>query len=54
MFCFAFGRSPFETAREGILRLAILNGRYNAPSDRRMRSNVFSQHFLDIIKVYDK
>ena len=28
LFCLAFGRSPFETSREGVLRLAILNGRY--------------------------
>lgn len=50
LFCLAFGRSPFESAREGVLRLAILNGRYTVPAGRRMRSAVFSQGYVDLIK----
>jgi serine/threonine kinase 16 len=30
-YCLAFGNSPFESAREGVLKLAILNARYNVP-----------------------
>ena len=32
MFCLSFGRSPFETSREGVLKLAILNGKYDTPA----------------------
>jgi len=49
LFCLAFGRSPFETAREGISRLAILNGRYQVPAGNRMRDCTFSQAFIDLI-----
>lgn len=49
MFCLAFGRSPFETAKEGVQRLAILNGRYNAPADRRNLDCVFSEKYLSLV-----
>ena len=32
LYCTAFGMSPFENNKEGVLRLAILNGRYSYPS----------------------
>ena len=31
LFCLSFGRSPFESPKEGVLRLAILNGKYSLP-----------------------
>ena len=48
LFCLAFGRSPFETAKEGVMRLAILNGKYTVPAGRRMRNCVYSE---DLEKV---
>ena len=45
MFCLAFGRSPFETPKEGVVRLGILNGRYQVPAGRRMRNCTFSEQF---------
>jgi hypothetical protein len=50
MFCLAFGRSPFETSKEGVLRLAILNGRYQAPAGNRMRQCTFSDAYMDLIQ----
>ena len=49
LFCFAFGRSPFETLREGVLRLAILNGTYTVPSGNRHRNIEFSSAFAKLI-----
>jgi serine/threonine kinase 16 len=49
MYCLAFGRSPFETAREGVLKLAILNAKYTVPAGNRNRDVVFSQDFVDLI-----
>ena len=31
LYCLAFGHSPFETSREGVLRLAILNVKWQTP-----------------------
>ncbi|EWM20724.1 serine threonine kinase isoform cra_a [Nannochloropsis gaditana] len=31
LYCLAYGRSPFESPTEGVLRLGILNGRYSFP-----------------------
>ena len=50
LFCLAFGHSPFESVREGVLRLAILNGRFTVPAGRRMRSVVFSEGFVALIQ----
>jgi hypothetical protein len=47
----AFGRSPFETPKEGIQRLGILNGKYTVPHDKRMRNVVFSDNFLYLIET---
>lgn len=48
LYALAFGRSPFETSREGILRLAILNGRYSIPFGQKMRDCIFSQDFVGL------
>ncbi len=50
LFCFAFGRSPFETAREGVLKLAILNGKFTIPAGQRMRDQNFSTGFVKLIQ----
>lgn len=31
LYCLAFGTSPFENSRDGVLRLAILNGKFSFP-----------------------
>lgn len=31
LYCLAFGTSPFESPREGVLKLAILNAKYSTP-----------------------
>ena len=50
MYCFAFGRSPFETTKDGVLKLAILNGKYTTPQGARNRDCVFSPRYLQIIQ----
>lgn len=50
MFCLAFGRSPFETSKEGVQKLAILNGRWSAPADLRMRDCSFRPSFVGLIE----
>lgn len=42
-------RSPFESKREGVLRLAIINGRYNYPPSMRMRDCTYSSAFKDLV-----
>jgi hypothetical protein len=50
LFCLAFGRSPFESPKEGVQKLAILNGRYTVPAGRRIRSTVFSEGYVALIQ----
>lgn len=50
LFCLAFGRSPFESPRDGVQKLAILNGRYTVPAGRRMRATVFSEGYVNLIQ----
>lgn len=50
MYCIAFGRSPFETTREGVLKLAILNGRFTIPAGGRIRNCVFSSGYISLIE----
>lgn len=50
MYCLAFGWSPFESKREGVMRLAIINGKYSYPNaERRMKNCVFSKGFCHLI-----
>lgn len=49
MFCLAFGYSPFETPKEGLSRLAILNARYFVPTGRRTRDCIFSEAYTGLI-----
>lgn len=49
MYCLAFGWSPFESKKEGVKRLAILNCKYSYPSDYRMRNIKFSEKFAKIV-----
>jgi serine/threonine kinase 16 len=50
MYCIAFGRSPFETAKEGVLRLAILNGRYSTPAGNRNKDCTYSDDYMELIE----
>jgi serine/threonine kinase 16 len=50
MFCLAFGRSPFETAKDGVQKLAILNGRWQPPPDLRMRDCIFQSRYVSLIE----
>mmetsp|Transcript_16582 Transcript_16582/g.24947 ORF Transcript_16582/g.24947 Transcript_16582/m.24947 type:complete len:537 (-) Transcript_16582:176-1786(-) len=50
MYCLAFGWSPFESPKEGVLKLAILNGRYSIPSQRRNRDTTFSAEYVELIE----
>jgi serine/threonine kinase 16 len=49
LYCLAFGWSPFESKREGVLRLAIVNGRYSYPSPMRMRDCAYSNVFKELV-----
>ena len=49
LYCLAFGLSPFESAKEGVLRLAILNGRFTFPAHYRNKDCQFSDRFADLI-----
>lgn len=49
LYCLAFGWSPFESKREGVLRLAIMNGRYSYPSPMRMRDCSYSNVFKELV-----
>ncbi|CAM9484570.1 unnamed protein product [Hapterophycus canaliculatus] len=35
LYAMAFGHSPFESPREGVMKLAILNGKFTIPRGRR-------------------
>lgn len=50
LFCLAFGRSPFETPKEGVMRLAILNGKFNYPPGMRNRDCNFSSDFASLVE----
>jgi len=49
-YCMAFGRSPFESPKEGVLRLAILNGKYPRPAGNRQKDCTYSNEFMDLIQ----
>ena len=49
LYCLAFGHSPFESPKEGILRLAILNGRFSYPAHYRHRDCQFSEAFVSLV-----
>lgn len=50
LFCLAFGRSPFET-KDGVQRLAILNGKFSMPSGRIYRGCTYSEQFEIMINA---
>lgn len=50
LYCLAFGHSPFETPSEGVLKLGIINGRFQFPHGNRNDFGcVYSQGFCDLI-----
>ncbi|CAM9186828.1 unnamed protein product [Ectocarpus fasciculatus] len=49
-YCLAFGNSPFETPKEGVLKLAILNARYSVPAkNRNMSGFVYSEGYIELV-----
>lgn len=51
LYCMAFGRSPFESPTEGVLRLAIVNGRYTFPSNNTFQGVQYSNNFVSLIRL---
>lgn len=50
LYCLAYGHSPFENTKEGVLRLAILNGKYPLPpGNRNVRGETYSSGFMEVI-----
>ena len=51
-YCLAFGNSPFESPKEGVLKLAILNGRFSIPAkNANIHGVVFSSGFVGLIQA---
>lgn len=49
MYCIAFGYSPFETPREGLSKLAILNANYKFPNGNKNKDCVYSSDYTTLI-----
>lgn len=49
-YALAFGRSPFDSPKEGVSKLAIMNGKYSIPNNGRNRDCLFSARFLMLIE----
>ena len=50
MYCIAFGSCPFENSRDGVSKLAILNGRYSIPSLNTHRDCMFSDGYVQLLQ----
>eukprot|EP00753_Platysulcus_tardus_P002848 PLAT11959.1.p1 GENE.PLAT11959.1~~PLAT11959.1.p1 ORF type:complete len:536 (+),score=101.31 PLAT11959.1:1-1608(+) len=50
LYAMAFGRSPFDDPRDGVLTLAIRSGRFNVPVDRSYLGRSFSRQFVALIR----
>jgi serine/threonine kinase 16 len=49
-FCLAFGSSPFESPREGVLKLAILNAKFSFPQGHTNALGVtYSREFVALV-----
>lgn len=48
-FALAFGRSPFDLAKEGVSKLAVMNGKYTVPNHACNRDCQFSNAFLQMV-----
>jgi len=48
-YALAFGRSPFDSAKEGVSKLAIMNNKYTIPNNGKNRDCQFSNKFLKMI-----
>ncbi len=46
MFCLAYGYSPFEPPKEGLSKLAILNGKYSIPAGGK-----YSARFIQMVQM---
>ena len=49
LYAMAFGRSPFDSPTEGVLRLAIMNGRFNFPPGNSHMGLQYSKDYCDAI-----
>ena len=50
-FCLAFGSSPFESTKEGVLKLAILNAKYRIPDGNRNICGItYSTGYIELIQ----
>lgn len=50
MYCLAFGNSPFENSKEGVLKLAILNAKYSVPAkNKNMCGFVYSDSYMALV-----
>lgn len=50
LYCMAFGTSPFESPREGFMKLACLNGNVRFPPNAEHRGQRFSDGFCQFIQ----
>ncbi len=51
MFCMAFGYSPFETPKEGLSKLAILNANYKFPNGNKNNDCIYSRDYTNLIST---
>mmetsp|Transcript_29318 Transcript_29318/g.38548 ORF Transcript_29318/g.38548 Transcript_29318/m.38548 type:complete len:481 (+) Transcript_29318:196-1638(+) len=49
LYCMAFGHSPFETPREGVMKLGIINARFSFPPGNQHKGISFSNAFCQFI-----
>lgn len=52
LYCLAFGTSPFENSRDGVLRLAILNGKFSfPPRNQNSAGCTYTEDFVQLINA---
>ena len=51
LYAMAFGWSPFESAAEGLKKLAILNGRFTFPDPCWRRGEAYSPRFCSLVEA---
>lgn len=50
LYALAFGRSPFDSSKEGVSKLAIMNGKYQIPNNGKNRDFQYSARFLALVE----
>ena len=53
LYCLAYGHSPFESLRDGVLRLAILNCKYEWPAKNRNTLGITysTENFVNLVNL---